>query len=255
MHLASLWALSHFLFALCMLATFFTSTVSGATLILSVTGFCWAITQWAPFALLGEAILSQPTSDDAGSILLADTRSTRVVHPRDDVEDHEETRQLFQADIDDEDEEEDVPNGHHARPKTIGLGNARGHVSRIDLASPPPFTAQSGSARKSTNGLSSQAGAILGIHNIFLVIPQFLVTGLSSLIFAVLDPGPAKGISAREDGLELGQGSNSVAIIFRLGGIAAAIAFVLSYRLAKDLGRRWRGKECLGYSCRMIQHC
>jgi hypothetical protein len=29
-----------------------TSTVSGATLVLSVTGFCWAISQWAPFALV-----------------------------------------------------------------------------------------------------------------------------------------------------------------------------------------------------------
>jgi len=35
-----------------------------------------------------------------------------------------------------------------------------------------------------------------------------------------------------------GRGIDSIAVIFRLGGIAAAIAFVLSYRLAKDLKRR-----------------
>ncbi|GAA5944417.1 uncharacterized protein JCM15063_000948 [Sporobolomyces koalae] len=34
-----------------------------------------------------------------------------------------------------------------------------------------------------------QAGVILGCHNIYLVLPQFLVTALSSIIFAILDPG------------------------------------------------------------------
>ena len=92
MHLASLWALSHFLFAVCMAATLYvitrpftsaaifsqlmdsfflrysysvTSTVSSATLVLSVTGFCWAITQWAPFALvrreIGDEDLAKPS--------------------------------------------------------------------------------------------------------------------------------------------------------------------------------------------------
>ena len=28
-----------------------------------------------------------------------------------------------------------------------------------------------------------------GIHNMFIVIPQFLVTGLASIIFAIVDPG------------------------------------------------------------------
>ncbi|KAJ7907114.1 hypothetical protein B0H13DRAFT_2019444, partial [Mycena leptocephala] len=49
-------------------------------------------------------------------------------------------------------------------------------------------------------GLSAKAGVILGIHNIFIVIPQFLVN--------------------------------------RIGGIWASIAFVLAWRLAKELRRR-----------------
>ena len=109
-----------------------------------------------------------------------------------------------------------------------------------------------------------------------MVIPQFLVTGLSSIIFAILDPDKsilhpgstetpagdgtltsdaARGVLARGDDLDMAQKPNSIAIIFRygfsfptllvpdpvsfrFGGIAAAIAFVLSYRLAKDLARR-----------------
>ncbi|GAA6010028.1 hypothetical protein JCM11491_005835 [Sporobolomyces phaffii] len=38
-------------------------------------------------------------------------------------------------------------------------------------------------------GGGDQAGVILGCHNIYIVLPQFLVTALSSIIFAILDPG------------------------------------------------------------------
>ena len=75
-----------------------------------------------------------------------------------------------------------------------------------------------------------------GIHTIFIVMPQFLVTGLSSIIFAMLDPDksvlhdhhpgntdaisptsqdPVRGVLAREDGLDSAQKPNSIAIIFR----------------------------------------
>ncbi|KAF9242259.1 hypothetical protein BU15DRAFT_86856 [Melanogaster broomeanus] len=296
-HLASLWAVSHFIFASCMAATFVTSSVSGATFIMSITGFCWAITQWAPFALLADAILSHPASDDVGSIHLTDTRSTRVGHLCDDVEptaDADEMQQLFQADLDED--EEHAPDSrscvhphvrvdsnrpsssgspspeqdddHDLHPRTMELANSRARVGTIDpdfSTSPPSFSryaegglTSSGSGRQSANGLSSQAGAIIGIHNMFIVIPQFLVTGLSSIIFAIFDPDksvlhghhpgntqPGNGTSTpaaqrhrfpRFD--ELSQTKpNSIAIIFRLGGLAAVIAFFLSWRLAKELKR------------------
>ena len=36
---------------------------------------------------------------------------------------------------------------------------------------------------------ADKAGVILGIHNVFLVLPQFIVTTLSSLIFYLMEPG------------------------------------------------------------------
>ena len=33
--------------------TSFTKSVTGATIIITITGFSWAVTQWAPFALVG----------------------------------------------------------------------------------------------------------------------------------------------------------------------------------------------------------
>lgn len=67
--LATLWAVSHLVFAACMFATLwvvcllsflavgyhfrsFTDSVWGSTVIITVTGFPWAVTQWAPFSLV-----------------------------------------------------------------------------------------------------------------------------------------------------------------------------------------------------------
>jgi len=35
---------------------------------------------------------------------------------------------------------------------------------------------------------ADKAGVILGIHNVFIVLPQFIVTTLSSLIFYLMEP-------------------------------------------------------------------
>jgi len=247
--------------------------------------------------LLGEAILSQQASDDAGSIHLVDTRSARSVWSRDDDErGADESRWLFRVDGDNDEGEEgeesdsdastmkrsldqDQRDGETGFDVRLGMGHARPRISRVDIFSPssPSFpvrseeeqepvnaTSEPGSASKAENGngLSAQAGAIIGIHNMFIVIPQFLVTGLSSIIFALLDPDksvlqgyhPGNTQSQSGDGSDMatsvargvtmvaqereGRGIDSIAVIFRLGGIAAAIAFVLSYRLAKDLKRR-----------------
>lgn len=105
---------------------------------------------------------------------------------------------------------------------------------------------------KDANELSSKAGIILGLHNVSIVVPQFLVTALSAVIFAVLDPvrpqpsvipPPPKPtppspevIPATKFGVrELDAQSNSVVYIFRLGGLAALVAFVLGWRLAREL--------------------
>ncbi|KAM0788744.1 hypothetical protein ACM66B_002836 [Microbotryomycetes sp. NB124-2] len=52
-----LWMLSNGLFALALLSTYFTTSVAGASFIVALVGVCWAVTQWAPFAILGDLIL------------------------------------------------------------------------------------------------------------------------------------------------------------------------------------------------------
>lgn len=50
------WLLSHLCFALCMLCTFLISSVGAATVMVGVVGFSWALTLWAPFALISAEI-------------------------------------------------------------------------------------------------------------------------------------------------------------------------------------------------------
>nr|CAG8502631.1 10354_t:CDS:10 [Entrophospora candida] len=69
----------------------------------------------------------------------------------------------------------------------------------------------------------SNAGIILGIHNIFVVVPQFLVTFISSVIFAILE-------SNNNDG---GGRNDSIGFMLRFGGIMAIFAGFLSIRLWK----------------------
>jgi len=122
------------------------------------------------------------------------------------------------------------------------------------------------SSQPKSGGLRAKSGIIIGIHNMFVVIPQFISTGITSLVFALFDPDksavqhghnpvyvlpgngtvPVGAVKNGSDSLFLytraGEetakpAANSVAIIFRLGGITTAIAFVLCWRLAREVRR------------------
>jgi solute carrier family 45 protein 1/2/4 len=111
---------------------------------------------------------------------------------------------------------------------------------------------------------------VQAINNLFCVIPQFIVTALAAAIFALVEPGapaldvykpgvvpPASnfsvtanpGNSSQEEAVQLGrlaaqmfkrevqevQGGSSIGLIFRVGGVAAAVAGVLAWKLAREL--------------------
>jgi solute carrier family 45, member 1/2/4 len=71
---ASAWAICETLFALCMLATFFVKSWVGISVLIAYSGVSWAMAQWAPFAIIGEALSTLPgtensTEDFKGTIL------------------------------------------------------------------------------------------------------------------------------------------------------------------------------------------
>ncbi len=60
------WASCEVLFAVCMLATFFVESWVGASVLITYCGVPWAMTQWAPFAILGEILSSSSEKDIFG---------------------------------------------------------------------------------------------------------------------------------------------------------------------------------------------
>ncbi|KAF8800152.1 MFS general substrate transporter [Phlegmacium glaucopus] len=297
-HLVTIWAISHLVFAGCMFATFFTHSVWGATFIITVTGFSWAITQWAPFALLADAIKTESTThDDVGSIRLADTRTWAHRQQESQVDEQGE------RDVSLADDPEGGDGEARLEDRRRVLGNSRAQLSRVNITSEVVYTPTdvqnggyeiipgeqeiipgeqetngrssgvNGSDRAVSSTLSSKSGVILGIHNIFIVIPQFLVSGFAAILFAIIDPqkpllpdhrapvapGPilngtlpavvSRGkdvlenlllnISTREN-IELDDSSysDSVVYIFRFGGLAASLAFILCWRLAREIRHR-----------------
>jgi len=284
-HLVTMWTISHLVFAGCMFATYFTHSVWGTTIIITITGFSWAITQWAPFSLLAEAILTEPVAqNEVGSISLADTR-TWPHHQQGLPTDEESERNAFLADdLEDEGEDEEA----RLEDRRRVLGNSGAQMSRVDISNGvlnTPTDIQndgyvfvpseqergeygSGSATSST--LSSKAGIILGIHNIFIVLPQFLVSGFAAILFALVDPqrpllpghrgpiapGPvlngtipvaaivSRGKEVLESLLDDRQvalddtHSDSVVYVFWVGGVAASLAFILCWRLAREIRHR-----------------
>ncbi|OCF35755.1 solute carrier family 45, member 1/2/4 [Kwoniella heveanensis BCC8398] len=359
--LVKIWWISQFVFAGAMAASWFVTTVTGAYIVIATTGFCWALSQWAPYSLLGELILIDGTIDRNQPLSMVRSRpSTDIRHSlalqRETALSFEPSRggppQSFNDnsfvihDEEDEDERElgdgrneDVPQ-RNKDVDDIKKDNLPGGLSPLVIQGENPAEPELGSTvilrhsdELSTDSLDDQqsqthsqhrsssnfnrvgspmtptsprmyppsqshdnggkntadkAGVILGIHNVFLVLPQFVVTFLSSIIFYVMEPaplpahhpGPGTGVIpvhpnatdlsaapaatdpteglegivevATEVGGEIvrrllkgraegmaGEGGSpdAVGLIFRIGGVSAAIGGYLCYRLARNWAR------------------
>ncbi|GAA5990989.1 hypothetical protein JCM11641_007730 [Rhodosporidiobolus odoratus] len=70
-----LWTFSNAVFATLLFSTWFATSVGGASFVVAAAGFAWSVTNWAPFAILGDLILrlgpsSASTSPNGSHIML-----------------------------------------------------------------------------------------------------------------------------------------------------------------------------------------
>jgi solute carrier family 45 protein 1/2/4 len=136
-----IWAMSHLLYAFCTFGTLFISSTNTAVFIIALTGISWGVTQWAPFALLGEEIAINQAEQDSIA-----------------------------------------------------------------------------AEREGLQWMSSQSGAMMGVHNAAISIPQILAAVASSFIFVIFE-------GSRSDG------DNGIVWVLRLSGVAALIAAYFAWRL------------------------
>ncbi|CAO3644138.1 unnamed protein product [Mucor fragilis] len=208
------WTVSHFIFCICMLSTIFVSDVTAAAVVIGFCGISWAISMWAPFSLLGEYISEQEaresnlgsneeqTNDFSYHPEMAMSRTSiggigiigtepAIYHPVSTEEEDIEMLGIKQPD-----QQED------------GQTNAE--------------TSQAASIPQSqSDNKPPAAGVLLGIHNMYIVLPQFLVTFFSSIVFRILESSEGS--------------TDTIGIILRVGAVMAGVAGFISLKIGNKL--------------------
>ncbi|CAB4419250.1 unnamed protein product [Rhizophagus irregularis] len=204
-----LWTISHFIFASSMLSTWFVTNGTQANILISLCGIAWAITMWAPFSILGEYIAKEYRSPKQSNDMDEDTNQLMY--------NLVETGAVLEGgDNESEDNDENLRTSMR--------------TSTEETTSEIPFIDSHGDI--STKD-SSEAGVLLGIHNVYIVLPQFLVTIFSSIIFAILEPSGDKNTIRQHHPHDKNLDADSIGFVLRVGGFMAIIAGFLSIKLWK----------------------
>ncbi|KAG8988504.1 hypothetical protein FRB94_002276 [Tulasnella sp. JGI-2019a] len=212
--LATVYAATHLWFGLLFMVTWFWSKAIVVFLIYVALGPCLASRDWVAGALLGEMIKEGTLVDHHGE------HRTRPVP----VTEHGsgDNHESLLSDGDDEE-------------RLI-------ETSRL-LPSSDPDASASGKRTDGRDTVGDQGGTIVGIMNTFICLPQFVMIALSSILFAILEPGRSvtgggappnsdkrgvtEGVASR------GQHIDTLGLIFRIGGLSAFVACYLTVNLAR----------------------
>ncbi|RGB41290.1 major facilitator superfamily domain-containing protein [Rhizophagus diaphanus] len=202
-----LWTISHFIFASSMLSTWFVTNGTQANILISLCGIAWAITMWAPFSILGEYIAKEYRSPKQSNDIDEDTNQLMY--------NLVETGAVLEGgdnESEDDDNDENLRTSMRASTEETTFIDSHGDISTKD---------------------TSEAGVLLGIHNIYIVLPQFLVTIFSSIIFAILEPSGDKNTIRQHHPHDKNLDADSIGFVLRVGGFMAIIAGFLSIKLWK----------------------
>ncbi|KAL1998428.1 hypothetical protein VTN02DRAFT_6196 [Thermoascus thermophilus] len=145
--LRRMWLLAHLLFAVCMFSTFFIDTPQAATVDIGIVGISWALTLWAPFALISAEVARR----DAERRLKR--RQEELAAPR------EPSATMSSLQTDTPTDTDDLEGGQASKRAT---------------------------AANEGDETVDQAGIILGLHNVAISSPQIASSLISSAIFKAL---------------------------------------------------------------------
>lgn len=155
--LRRLWFLSHLLFAVCMFSTFFIYSPQAGTVVVAIVGLSWALTLWAPFALISAEIAQRDANN----------------HQRRQHRLRQRAATISRTDFGNSDGTEDSSaDYYYGEQQQSGSSDNNNN----DLAANPD----------GNNDTVDQAGIILGIHNVAISFPQIFSTLVSSAIFNAL---------------------------------------------------------------------
>ncbi|KAI8880900.1 MFS general substrate transporter [Backusella circina FSU 941] len=189
------WTISHIIFCTCMLSTFLVSDVTAAAIVIGLCGISWAISMWAPFSLLGE-----------------------YVSQRDQAITEEEN---------DDSAIDHFPNKINVVSSSMGTTDGNmyqlapsEHDADIEMTSTSHFIgAEDPVQHQPKHCTEPAAGVLLGIHNMYVVLPQFLVTFFSSIVFKLLE---------NKEGT-----TDAIGVVLRFGALMAGVAAFISLKIGR----------------------
>ncbi|KAF1998882.1 sucrose transport protein-like protein [Amniculicola lignicola CBS 123094] len=109
--------------------------------------------------------------------------------------------------------------------------------SSIELESPVQLHLNH-SLEESHSSTGEGSGKYLGIMNLYTTLPQFVGTGISWVVFSILEPGksPELAKEAHPDEHHGTDGPNAIAVCLFIGACSAAVAAVATRRLKRLQG-------------------
>ncbi len=184
--LRNIWTGALLLFTVLTLATFFVTKVWQAIIIVSLVGICWAVACWAPFAIIMEFLKERERDASEDGETIAREWARRPSHSR------ALSTPVMRR------------NSRPAEGERTPLLRRRSFDQHNPDVAPAEAVA---------------GGTILGIHNLAIVMPQFIVALASSAIFAIVD-ADADNDPSNDTAL---YGKNGVAWVLRFGGVCTLV--------------------------------
>ncbi|TFK43415.1 major facilitator superfamily domain-containing protein [Crucibulum laeve] len=208
--LRNIWTGALLFFSLLMFSTFFISTVVQATIFISLVGVCWAVAMWVPFAIIMELLKATPTPAPSEA-------SRRPFHPR-----------------------------NLSSPGYI----RREPNERQPLIRRRSFNEYESGQEEPVAAAPLPGGTVLGIHNLSIVMPQFIVAIVTSIIFRIVDETSSSLAEGGGKG-DTYLGKNGVAWVLRFGGLCTLFGAMLTRMVSptpteKAMRRRLGEMKLLG---------
>lgn len=116
-----------------------------------------------------------------------------------------------------------------ALPLTSTRRNSNSQSESPSPSSPPPSSSSSGEL----------SGTYFGILNIYTTLPQFIGTFISTIVFAIMEPGKSPELhdetkeAAAAEGKEIGGGTNAIAVCLFIGAMSMLVAAHMTRKLRR----------------------
>lgn len=231
--LSMLWSISTVILAITLLCTWIvsaTGSIHGAVLLIALTGFPWALAAWAPYSLLGILIRKEAESSRVTDSIPMSSRSTML--QRDGNQEQEAQFLISNGDRSDDDEESEDERLQHR--------TARHEANEEEQSIPEPEREHIALPMEATiceNSDPEKGATILGLYNISVVMSQFFMTLVGTILFAILEPDVSAKSPTPSGTLKHEVNSpdqqDAVGVILRVGGIFSIVAAILIFRVAR----------------------